>query len=289
MFYKNTTDFLNLLFRPSDFVWVVNRFAAFKKSVSLCEAQEITKNMLPSEDGWTIALNPAKELGMNHGQMNVCEYRNFLFEMDDKSLNKQLEIIEYFKIPYSSLVFSGNKSLHMVISLDEPAKDIEEYKAIHLSILQAANSIFDPQTNSPSTFTRIPGGRRFKGGEIREQNLIKLKEKVKRRDILRFLEKKQTRRWEYKEALKNLRRIEHPKKFSQDDLNYIFGSYIDLSTKVQHRGDQYSLPCPNCRLKGEDRTGNNLSINMEKLLAHCFKQCDFKEVISAMKEYIHYE
>lgn len=89
---------------------------------------------------------------------NVTSLRNFLIELDDVPIYEQVALVTS-KINVSSIVFSGNKSYHFIISLQEPCKDIAEYRAyaraLHELIPQA-----DRSTKNPSRFSRMPDVRR---------------------------------------------------------------------------------------------------------------------------------
>ena len=89
---------------------------------------------------------------------NVVSFRNFLLELDNVPITAQIDLVTS-KIPVSSIVFSGNKSYHFILSLQEPLKDIAQYRAyaraLHDLIPQA-----DKSTKNPSRFSRMPGVRR---------------------------------------------------------------------------------------------------------------------------------
>lgn len=291
---SNTNKFLNLLFNPNDYVWVVNRYKSHKNALSIHEALRVTNNMYPTEDGWTIGLNPATSHGIKHGKDNVSDYRNFLFEMDNLSIQKQRRMIEYFNIPYSSIVFSGNKSLHLVISLNEPIDSLDEYKRVHQIFWEVTYKMFDPQTNSPSTFTRIPEGQRLIADSKSTQSLVDIKERISKDELYTFIEKHDPLDGSYKKPPSKKSKSRASKKhkcsnFKRDNLGDIIENYLCIAEKVTGSGDQFSAPCPSCRNRGEDKSGNNLSINLNESLLHCFKGCDFKEVLDAIKEVIHYE
>ena len=75
-------------------------------------------------------LNPTEEYHSQdkprRADANVVCYRNFLIEIDDMPLKEQVSYVTS-KIPVSTIVFSGSKSKHFIISLDTPLSTKEEY------------------------------------------------------------------------------------------------------------------------------------------------------------------
>jgi len=49
--------------------------------------------------------------------INVSQFRNFMFEMDNESLEAQGKILESCGIPWTSIIYSGGKSYHVILSL----------------------------------------------------------------------------------------------------------------------------------------------------------------------------
>lgn len=105
---------------------------------------------------------------------NVTVYRNILIEMDKLPLDVQLKLFE--SMPISTLVYSGGKSYHGIISLQEPCQSRQEYdtlvKRIYAKVLDA-----DQSTKNPSRFSRTPGAFRDNG---KYQDLIWVKQRIPR-------------------------------------------------------------------------------------------------------------
>lgn len=106
-----------------------------------------------------VALNPIK--GWRE-DLNCTAYRNFLIEMDYGPIPEQMAYAKKIELPYSAVVFSGNKSLHFLISLDTDLPKYEVYYLLAEWTLAIANAA-DQQTKNPSRQIRIPGAYREPG------------------------------------------------------------------------------------------------------------------------------
>lgn len=86
---------------------------------------------------------------------NVICHRNFLLEIDNMPLNQQIAYVEASKLPVSAITFSGSKSYHFIISLEEPINSSEYAKLANglMRLLPAA----DKSTKNPSRLSRLPG------------------------------------------------------------------------------------------------------------------------------------
>lgn len=130
-----------------------------------------------------LAINPMKE-GFRKDQ-TVDKYRNFLFEIDQGTIVSQLDYCNNLGLPTSCAVFSGNKSVHFLVSLDQ---DIDE-KAYRYFYEWALNigTLFDQSVKTPSKSIRIPGNTR--PDTKKEQKLIYIRDKVKLDNFLEWLNK----------------------------------------------------------------------------------------------------
>ena len=112
---------------------------------------------------------------------NVTSFRNILLEFDDISLRDQLALIN--TIPKSTVVFSGGKSYHVIISLVNPCKNREEYnklvKRIYDKVPQA-----DKQAKNPSRFSRTPEAIRDNG---KKQDLIYVGKRITDAELNQWL------------------------------------------------------------------------------------------------------
>lgn len=128
------------------------------------------------------ALNPIKGYRSDE---NVKAYRNFLIEMDTGTLKEQYEYIKKLGLPYSAVVFSGNKSLHFLVSLDVDLPSEETYRITAEWILGIC-TVADQKTKNPSRSIRIPGSYRT---PTQKQRLVEIKGKTKLTDLLAWLKK----------------------------------------------------------------------------------------------------
>jgi hypothetical protein len=176
-------DYYETLFDPHEEVCVA--FNAKGRSV---QSQQSILALPNYADLQYICINPLKERRLDE---NVTAYRNFLFE-NDTGLTKaqQARLIKDSGLPYSALVWSGNKSIHVIVSLETPLSNRGEYDFVWLWIYNILCSkvppenTYDNKTKNPSRFSRAPGGTNVKldddGNEIHRgsQDLILVKGRV---------------------------------------------------------------------------------------------------------------
>ena len=92
---------------------------------------------------------------------NIVAYRTFLVEMDKVPLAQQKKHIKAIKMPYSTVVFSGGKSYHFLIVLEDPCQSLDEYKEYIKRIQRAVGlNLVDKSTKNPSRLSRYPGAYR---------------------------------------------------------------------------------------------------------------------------------
>lgn len=181
---------LNLMFRPNETVCVShNKFGyhsmsledAFKSKVSLLPVdQERPLELVDGERLALVALNPIQGFRTD---ANCTAYRNFLVEMDTGPLDAQKAYAIQRKLPYSAIVFSGNKSLHFLISLDKDLPNEKVWREFAEWILNIM-TMADQATKNPSRSIRIPGAIREPG---KIQRLEEFKGSVKFEDLYKWL------------------------------------------------------------------------------------------------------
>jgi hypothetical protein len=105
---------------------------------------------------------------------NVSAYRNLLLEIDDMVLTEQVRYIQGL-VPVSSIVYSGSRSHHFILSLKTPFANLGEYqqaaRRLHRLVTQA-----DPTSKNPSRLSRLPFRTRPETGL--EQKLVYLGERI---------------------------------------------------------------------------------------------------------------
>lgn len=101
----------------------------------------------------------------------VTKYRNILVEMDKMPLEKQDQYITEIGMPYSTAVYSGSKSIHYIISLEQELGDEQLYRSLVKRVYKAVSLEYVDQTcKNPSRFSRLPGHIRKETGK--EQKLL---------------------------------------------------------------------------------------------------------------------
>lgn len=136
-------------------------------------------------EGEYYCVNPLSSVDVGHNQkpyysymkprradINVKEFRNFVFEIDELSLEQQEIIIREIDIEFSAVVYSGGKSFHCIICLENglggnyTQNGIDNYKHVWNRIaakidaksveLGFGDRVVDPSCKNPSRFTRYP-------------------------------------------------------------------------------------------------------------------------------------
>lgn len=128
------------------------------------------------------ALNPI------HGyreDLNCTAFRNFLVEMDYGAIDDQLAYVKKLGMPYSAAIFSGNKSIHFLISLDVDLPSESVFRTLSEWILGIV-TLADQQTKNPSRSIRVPGAFREPG---KQQKLLEYRGVVKISELTEWLRK----------------------------------------------------------------------------------------------------
>jgi len=133
-----------------------------------------------SDDLTLVALNPI------HGfrqDANCTSYRNFLLELDVGDMDSQIEYIKNIRVPYSAMVFSGSKSIHTLVSLDQDLPSENVYRKFAEWTLAIA-TMADQNTKNPSRSIRIPGAYREPG---KQQKLVEYRGPVSLYEFVAWL------------------------------------------------------------------------------------------------------
>jgi hypothetical protein len=107
---------------------------------------------------------------------NVVIFRNILIEMDKSPLSEQWAFIAKIELPFTSCVYSGGKSYHFIVSLQEPCPNRESYDTLVRRIYHVLGARIDPACKNPSRLSRAPGFYREETGKF--QNLNDLRQRV---------------------------------------------------------------------------------------------------------------
>ncbi len=122
-------------------------------------------------------------------QVNLTARRNMLFEFDKISREDQIKVLKQTQFPFSTLVWSGGKSHHAIISFETSFTNKEEYTAYWLAIAKVLKKFgvdADPQCKDPGRFSRCAGSIRVENSE--EQKLIKIKTRKTKEEIDAWLD-----------------------------------------------------------------------------------------------------
>jgi len=169
---ENAQKLFKLLFKEGESVCVSPSqygFHSVPQEALLSPCVELVSNkkgfhvQVPIENLEMVSINPIS--GARNDE-NCTSFRNFLVEMDDMPLKEQAAYIADSGLPFSGLVFSGGKSYHFLICLDESLPDLDIYRFYSSWILEALDKA-DPSTKNPSRSTRIPDHLR-EGGSKQE-------------------------------------------------------------------------------------------------------------------------
>lgn len=170
--------FLQVLFDPEDSVCAAN---------TLKDTKSQLRGSITEPAQW-VCVNPLQN-GSTRAIKNIKTFRSFIVEIDKGvDLEDQIDYINSLGFPYSSIVFSGNKSYHFVLSLATPV-DREVYTNICKAIKDRIEYC-DPSVLSASALTRMAGGIRD-GTKI--QNLVFCGKRISRYELDMWL--KQTKPW----------------------------------------------------------------------------------------------
>jgi hypothetical protein len=178
-----TQSFLKLLFNEGETICVspynagyhsVEQTALNGDIYLISPNEEKAPIMIHEKDINLVAINPIK--GYKRDE-NVTAFRSFLIECDTETLEEQKRYVDESGLPYSLCVYSGNKSLHFGIVLDEALPSASVWKWFNQWILNILTKA-DQQVKSPSRAIRFPGNQR-KNGKKLVQSLVIINGRVK--------------------------------------------------------------------------------------------------------------
>lgn len=128
-------------------------------------------------------LNPLKDLSSSKLE-NVTKFRNVLIEIDGKSLPWQEQYIEEkLKLPFTTKVYSGNKSFHYILSLEQPMPDLDTYRKL-VAHIYAVVKHADPACKNANRLTRLGGVIRSNG---KEQQLLEVRKRISEGELHKWL------------------------------------------------------------------------------------------------------
>lgn len=195
--HEDGQKLLNLMFKPDESVCVSNSKFGYH-SIALEDVLQGEITLIPplkSDKPWQeqavycnsdqltlVALNPIEGFRRDN---NTKAYRNFLIELDIGTIEEQIGYIKRSGLPYSAMIFSGNKSIHTLISLEKDLSDEKTYRKTAQWILNIL-PLADQNIKNPSRSIRIPGAEREPG---KFQKLLEFKGQITIRDLSDWLNK----------------------------------------------------------------------------------------------------
>ena len=283
-------QFLNVLFEPDEFIWFGSCYRSNKIAKSQTDLLKLDSSR-PSVDGYFVCLNPANQLGDRHGKEAISKYRNILIECDDMKLSQQESFFRRKQLPFSTLTYSGGKSLHAVIAMEKPFQSEQEYKLIHDRITFALCELNDAETNKVSTFTRLPDFFRQNNSGIRMQANLEIGRRISIDELETFLKPTNKEYFKSKAFIECTKFESRSYSHKYDDENdtlqrsvhEILEAYVERNEFKKSAYDQYQLRCPICARGGGDSQSDHLSINLSKGLWNCFAGCDRREIFKKLK------
>jgi len=180
----NVNRFLNILFDRGESINVCTNVTN-TQWIKLSDFKEqFISSVLPN----FVCVNP---VSATRSDSNVNVYRNLIFECDSLPIEQQLDIIRQSELPFSTCVYSGNKSYHYIISLDTPLISEETYRLawrriyakLELVAGKSNSPVFDPSTKNPSRLSRFPFALR---DEV-EQSLIECNGRIPYKTFVNYL------------------------------------------------------------------------------------------------------
>ncbi len=149
MTHKDEDRFWDVLFEPRE-------QTCFTKSIYGTSVLPVSVGRQTTTAQY-FSINP---LESNRRDDNVIVFRNVLLEFDHGTREEQAKLL--YEVPHSTLVWSGGKSHHAIISLETPVKTRAEYDHLVRRIYDKVPGI-DKSVKNPSRLTRVPNVMRDNG------------------------------------------------------------------------------------------------------------------------------
>lgn len=231
--------YLSALFEPTEYVCAGNS----KYDIGIQEMLNV------SSPACFIAINSLAHKTSRKDE-NVATFRNMLLEFDKGSIEEQYRLIKRLRIPYTTLTFSGSKSLHAIISLTEPLGDKKEFdEAVGMLHIIAPEA--DPKAKNCSRFTRMAGAIRPESGVLQE--LIEVRPRLSKNDFVKWLLSHSGKVAASLEAarikqLKRMRDVEdrEPGELSTSTMRFLENAVVNAGTSRHDRLMSLALECRDC-------------------------------------------
>ena len=175
---QQVTDFLRAAFEDNDLVRYVTNFhddgtGKLEPGRGFCDrtAGQLVEELelygdVPSAmgegdpvAGALVGANPLDGKGVKDD--NVAAFRSALVECDGQTIDVQLRLAKLLNLPYRAIVYSGNKSIHVLVKID--ARNRAEYDQRVSTVYERcelAGLRVDHACKNPSRMVRLPGFER---------------------------------------------------------------------------------------------------------------------------------
>jgi hypothetical protein len=148
--------------------------------------REVTSALTDRASSSFYLINPVKSLAGPASIENIASFRNILVEFDGmNSIEEQWTYVKEIRMPWSVCTFSGSKSLHFIIALQQGLE--QELYSYWARLLVRAVEGADTSSANPNRLSRTPGAARFFGSTAVEQELIEVRERVSITDLSQWL------------------------------------------------------------------------------------------------------
>lgn len=259
-------SFINLLFDDED-------------TICICKSPSdyffVKKRDYQGELGKLLAFNPTNPGTKTRKNSDVARFRSFLIEFDNISINEQYDTILKLNFPYSTITYSGNKSLHIILTLEEEVDSQENYylysKWIH-NIFEGKGYQPDPLTKSPSFLTRFPNVTADDG--FCSQKLLSVRDRVNNNAFLEWLKS-------YPEYQPQISRV-----FVDEELKPERKSIIDLVDwyvlkylKSSYSGKENWFMCPICKEEKKAHYGKRMCVKGLNRYVSCTANREHNQIL----------
>lgn len=174
-------DFIEALFDIDDLV-------AWGKNDAYCRYPKSPWPEMLHTEAVKFCINP---LSGPRKTSNVTQINSLLFEMDKDSdgniipFDEQVRLFNESGLPYTTMVWSGTKSVHCIVRLDKPVPE-KLFRPLWLAIervLAKKGCWIDPATMKIPQISRMPGS--YRDGHL--QRLINVKKRVSLQQLGQWL------------------------------------------------------------------------------------------------------
>lgn len=213
---------------------------------------------------------------------DIKKFRNFLVEIDEIPGTKEpmshrdqaLLIHQKYKVPYSTVVSSGNKSIHFIISLEEPLDDVHEYQFIADWIKNIIPEA-DKSVLVPEKLSRFISGINQKTQKMQKGHIPK-GGRVSNERFLNWLNS-------FPNCKPGIQNQKPPHLSSseskRDGIIPIVYWYITEYLRRPYDNVRGHYQCPVCASEGCDTSSDNMYVSGPEMKFHCFAVKEHNQLI----------